>query len=73
MSCTNTCIAPSPTNAHCGACHRTFGSVTGFDRHRRNGECVDPATLPMHTDARGVWRWDGGNPHARVPVAPLAV
>lgn len=59
MPCHDTCVKPSPTNAHCSACHVTFGAVSGFDRHRRGGECLDPAGLAMHTDARGVWRQDG--------------
>lgn len=33
--------------SHCGTCHRTFSGVTAFDAHRRNGGCVDPATLGM--------------------------
>lgn len=34
--------------AHCAAqCHRTFTGVTGFDAHRRDGQCVDPASLGM--------------------------
>jgi hypothetical protein len=40
------------------SCHRTFGGITGFDRHRRGGECLDPAGLGMHPDRRGVWRMD---------------
>jgi hypothetical protein len=31
---------------HCSACHRIFGGVVGFDRHRRGGECDDPAADP---------------------------
>lgn len=60
MTCRPTCIQPSPSNAHCAAdgCHRTFGGITGFDRHRRGGECLDPAGLGMHPDRRGVWRMD---------------
>lgn len=57
--CTPACIQPRPTNAHCSVCHRTFGTVTSFDRHRRGGACLDPAGLRMHPDARGVWRMDG--------------
>lgn len=59
MPCLAICIQPSPTNAHCSSCHVTFGSVSGFDRHRRGGECLDPRQLAMHRDARGVWRMDG--------------
>jgi hypothetical protein len=39
--------------AHCGGdskgnggCPNTFTSVSGFDLHRRNGECIDPTKLP---------------------------
>lgn len=33
--------------AHCSACHRTFGGVAGFDRHRRDGACLDPTGIGM--------------------------
>jgi len=34
--------------AHCGAqCHRTFSGIRPFDDHRRDGVCVDPATIGM--------------------------
>jgi hypothetical protein len=65
VTCTTACIQPSRTNAHCTTCHHTFGSVTGFDRHRRNGECIAPTALPMHKDRRGVWRYDGNPRSAR--------
>lgn len=42
--------------AHCATCHRTFGAVTGFDRHRRRGVCVDPETIPELVLRNGVWR-----------------
>lgn len=35
---------------HCSACHRTFDSAAAFDRHRRDGACLDTLTL---TDAEG--------------------
>jgi hypothetical protein len=62
MPCLSTCIQPSPSNAHCSACHVTFGGITGFDRHRRGGECIAPSGLDMHPDGRGVWRMDGERP-----------
>ena len=67
MTCIMTCIQPSPTQAHCGAanCHETFGAVSGFDRHRRGGLCVDPSTIKgLHRAPNGIWRWDGRDPHA---------
>jgi len=42
--------------AHCGACHRTFSSVTGFDAHRLRGVCVDPAGRGLVIDVHGIWR-----------------
>lgn len=56
MSCTRACHRPSPTQAHCTSCHRTFGGAAGFDKHRRDGRCLDPAGLGMTPDWRGVWR-----------------
>jgi hypothetical protein len=40
---TNTC--------HCGAtgCHQTFVGVGAFDRHRRGGQCANPAAIGMVT------------------------
>lgn len=54
--CGPSCVRPTPAQAHCAAeCHLTFGGVSGFDAHRRNGECVDPATLGM-VERDGIWR-----------------
>lgn len=70
MTCPSGCRLRIPSQVHCSGCHRTFGSIGGFDRHRRDGRCVDPAGLAMHTDHRGVWRFDGTAPHADAPSAP---
>ena len=63
MTCRVTCRRPSPSMAHCGVCHRTFGGVTGFDLHRHHeatrvqtgNRCADPAVLGMQ-EHNGVWR-----------------
>jgi hypothetical protein len=71
MTCTDTCVRPSPSQAHCSSCHITLSGVTGFDAHRRGGRCLDPATITkdggMRLDWNGIWRWNGRtpNPHAR--------
>jgi hypothetical protein len=52
-ACLSTCRRPSPAQAHCPTCHRTFGGVTGFDHHRKFGECVEPKGY-IETD--GIWR-----------------
>jgi hypothetical protein len=38
--------------AHCANCHENFSDVAGFDRHRRYGKCLDPATLVDRGGAR---------------------
>jgi hypothetical protein len=43
------------SRAHCAACHDTFTTVTNFDRHRRNGRCVDPASVGL-IFKNGLWR-----------------
>lgn len=55
MSCPPGCARPTPAQAHCPTCHATFGGVTAFDRHRRDGRCVDPRALGM-VRRDGVWR-----------------
>jgi len=53
MTCLDTCITPTPAQCHCASCHRTYGGITGFDAHRRNGVCVDPKG---YIKVKGVWR-----------------
>ena len=55
MSCGSVCVTPSPAQAHCGACHETFGGVSLFDRHRREGVCLRPMALGAEARS-GVWR-----------------
>lgn len=55
MTCLPTCRKPSPFQAHCGACHRSWGGVSGFDAHRKDGRCLDPASLG-YVERDGVWR-----------------
>lgn len=55
MSCTLACHNPTPSQAHCGVCHVTFGGPSLFVRHRRGGACVDPTELGM-TKIGEVWR-----------------
>lgn len=44
------------STCHCPTCHRTFSSISGFDRHRVQGTCLDPSLLDYERDARGIWR-----------------
>lgn len=54
--CTTACRRPTQSQAHCSVCHRTFGGLSGFDKHRRHGVCLDPATQRMR-EVDGIWRW----------------
>lgn len=40
---------------HCSGCHRTFNSVGAFDRHRRDGGCLDPIDLGMEMSPESIW------------------
>jgi hypothetical protein len=64
--------------AHCGGskCHRTFSSMTAFDRHQRSRteggvECLDPASVGLVAAEKPygtLWACPsngGGNPHAK--------
>ncbi|MBN9740466.1 hypothetical protein DMP23_04990 [Amycolatopsis sp. A1MSW2902] len=50
--CPNTWTGVS--RAHCSACHRTFGGVVGFDKHRHEGRCRDPLSQGL-TLKSGIW------------------
>jgi hypothetical protein len=75
MPCIKSCIKPTPSQAHCSVCHETFGSVRGFDRHRRGGQCLDPTEITgIHRTDTGIWRFDGGqnraDAHSALPGTP---
>ncbi len=62
--CTDGCKNPTPAQAHCKTCHRTFGGVTGFDQHRHKlghrqvgpmAICLDPGSFG-YVERDGVWR-----------------
>ena len=41
---------------HCMGCHRTFGSIGAFDKHRIGCKCADPESIGMKMDGKWVWR-----------------
>jgi len=63
--CTDRCLRPTPFQAHCTTCHRTFGGVKGFDQHRQKvraprnsgpmAVCIDPGAFG-HVERDGIWR-----------------
>jgi hypothetical protein len=67
MTCAQTCHRPTASQAHCPTCHRTFGGVWGFDRHRRHGACLNPNPIGFE-EINGIWR----SPTDAARVAQLA-
>jgi hypothetical protein len=42
--------------AHCTVCHQTFTAVTGFDLHRRRGQCRKPESIGLvYNPVRRAW------------------
>lgn len=56
--CTSECSHPRPTPAQalCTVCHEVFSGIWHFDTHRRDGWCLDPATLNLALSEAGVWK-----------------
>lgn len=54
------CQLPTPSQAHCSVCHRTFSGMWAFDKHRRDGRCLDPAELGLVERDR-IWRRPGSD------------
>ncbi len=54
--CVAGCPEPHGNQCHCSVCHRMFSTVGNFDRHRRHGWCLDPESVGLRPDARGVYR-----------------
>lgn len=69
--CTATCRLPSQSQAHCSVCHRTFGGVSGFDMHRRNGWCIDPTKFGI-VERDGLWRTPEGHDRRELDASRLA-
>lgn len=72
MPCTSECVAPTPAQCHCGACHETFSGITLFDRHRRDGKCLPISAIALQLrQVRGVWRFADQRPgFPRQPPKP---
>jgi len=61
-------MLPAGTNyCFCAACGEYFRGVTGFDRHRKDGKCLEPGSIVrergnragepyLALDAQGYWR-----------------
>jgi hypothetical protein len=75
MACNENCRRPRPASAesHCSAegCHVSFGGPSFFDRHRRDGECLDPADIGL-IEQDGVWTTAEGHAHRAVLAERMA-
>ena len=55
--------------SHCAGCHRTFTSVSAFDRHQTlndGSHCHDPAIRGLIQRPDGVWRHPGERPEGLI-------
>lgn len=41
--------------AQCPSCRYVFTTVANFDRHRRNRGCLDPASVELVINSKGMW------------------
>ena len=71
--CDSTCTHPTPQlntkTSLCPVCHETFSTPRNFDTHRKDGWCLDPATVGLVRGANEHWvqawpegaskHWDG--------------
>ena len=48
-------VRPGSSAAQCVKCDCIFKSVSGFDYHRVNGECVPPEQRGMKQNSQGFW------------------
>lgn len=61
--------------SHASCCHETFSSLTAFDRHRKGGQCNDPASVGLVARAKPygtLWGFpapEGGYAFHTVPAA----
>ena len=53
-ACGKTWTQRGERTSHCGGCHETFGTLSDFDKHRREGKCLPPAEH-LTQDDEGVW------------------
>lgn len=44
---------------HCTVCCNHFTGETAFDKHRKNGKCVEPAKAGLELKKRDVWGGKG--------------
>jgi hypothetical protein len=39
----------------CSGCRERFNSVTAFDKHKKNLECLEPSSIGMSKNADNYW------------------
>lgn len=57
--CDGTCTHPQlnigTKTSLCTVCHETFSTSSNFDVHRKDGWCVNPATVGLRLNKHGHW------------------
>jgi hypothetical protein len=57
--CTPGCSHPRPnigtSTALCTVCHESFNTVSNYDRHRRDGWCLNPEEIGLRKASTGHW------------------
>lgn len=53
--CADPRLPPGTNFCLCSACKRYFGGLHGFERHRVNSQCLDPAVRGLELNKRGYW------------------
>lgn len=55
-------MLPDGTNyCQCAACDAYFSTPSNFERHRKQGVCLDPATAGLVLGERGYWKRPGSD------------
>jgi hypothetical protein len=68
------CTAPKPRGnmAHCATCHMSYSGVWAFDKHRKDGWCLDPVKCGLVQDDEGIWRCPPMSPDYKASREVLA-
>lgn len=58
--CRPGCHKPKNSECHCTVCHDSFSSADPFDLHRRDGYCLNPASVQLVL-VDGIWSTPEGH------------
>lgn len=49
------CVRAGTKGSYCRGCQQGFSSPWGFDKHRSDGRCLNPADVGLVIGKRGYW------------------